>query len=547
MAKKIFRSIILVSFAVLLTSIVLIMGVMYGYFTRISEGQLKTELEIASQGVASGGTDYLAQISEQGRFTWIAADGTVMFDSAGATENHADREEVVEALRSGEGSSYRYSSTLTEKTVYCAKRLSDGTVLRISSSYVTAFSLAMGIVQPIAVTVIVAVILSALLSSRIAKKIVEPLKKLDLENPLENDSYEELAPVLGRLRVQQRQINAYIAELKQKKEEFDRISDSMSEGLVLVGKNDKIISINKAARRIFGCSGDPTGENFMTVEHSAEMNHAVETALSGKHSEFKKQIGGLEYQFDLSAIETDGETLGVVILAFDITDREFAERNRREFTANVSHELKTPLQSIIGSAELLENGMVKAEDMSRFVSHIRTDAQRLLNLINDIIRLSQLDENAPAAAESFRLCDIAREVCESLAPAAEAKNISLSSSGGEVQLESVRRYVYEIVYNLADNAIKYGREGGFVRIDMTSDENSAVITVLDNGEGIAPEDQTRIFERFYRVDKSHSRASGGTGLGLSIVKHSVQYLGGTVAVKSVKGEGSEFTVTLPIK
>ncbi len=312
MAKKIFKSIILVSFAVLLTSIVLIMGVMYGYFTRISEGQLKTELEIASQGVAAGGTDYLAQISEQGRFTWIAADGTVIFDSAGATENHADREEVVEALRSGEGSSYRYSSTLTEKTVYCAKRLSDGTVLRISSSYVTALSLAMGIVQPIAVTVIVAVILSALLSSRIAKKIVEPLKKLDLENPLENDSYEELAPVLGRLRVQQRHINAYIAELKQKKEEFDRISDSMSEGLIIVGKNDKIISINKAARRIFGCSDDPTGENFMTVEHSAEMNHAVETALLGKHSEFKKQIGGLEYQFDLSAIDTDSEILGAV-------------------------------------------------------------------------------------------------------------------------------------------------------------------------------------------------------------------------------------------
>ncbi len=391
MAKKIFRSIILVSFAVLLTSIVLIMGVMYGYFTRISEGQLKTELEIASQGVAAGGTDYLAQISEQGRFTWIAADGTVIFDSAGTTENHADREEVVEALRSGEGSSYRYSSTLTEKTVYCAKRLSDGTVLRISSSYVTALSLAMGIVQPIAVTVIVAVILSALLSSRIAKKIVEPLKKLDLENPLENDSYEELAPVLGRLRVQQRQINAYIAELKQKKEEFDRISDSMSEGLIIVGKNDKIISINKAARRIFGCSDDPTGENFMTVEHSAEMNHAVETALLGKHSEFKKQIGGLEYQFDLSAIETDSEILGAVILAFDITDREFAERNRREFTANVSHELKTPLQSIIGSAELLENGMVKAEDASRFVSHIRTVAQRLLkhHLFDAVLTLHQ--------------------------------------------------------------------------------------------------------------------------------------------------------------
>lgn len=547
MTKKIFRSIILVSFAVLLMSIVLIMGVMYAYFTRISEEQLKTELEIASEGVAAGGTDYLSQISGQGRFTWIAADGTVIFDSAGATENHADREEVIQALRSGEGSSYRYSSTLTEKTVYCAKRLSDGTVLRISSSYVTALSLAMGIVQPIAVTVVIAVILSALLSSRIAKKIVEPLKKLDLENPLENDSYEELAPVLGRLRVQQRQINAYIAELKQKKEEFDRISDSMSEGLVVVGKNDKIISINKAARRIFGCSGDPTGENFMTVEHSAEMNRAFEAALSEKHSEFKKQLGGLEYQFDLSAIETDGETLGVVILAFDITDREFAERNRREFTANVSHELKTPLQSIIGSAELLENGMVKAEDAARFVSHIRTDAQRLINLINDIIRLSQLDENAPAAAEKFRLCDIAHEVCESLAPAAEAKNISLSSSGGEVQLESVRRYVYEIIYNLADNAIKYGREGGFVRIDMTADEKSAVITVSDNGEGIAPEDRTRIFERFYRVDKSHSRASGGTGLGLSIVKHSVQYLGGTVAVKSEKGEGSEFTVTLPLK
>lgn len=547
MAKKIFRSIILVSFAVLLMSIVLIMGVMYAYFTRISEGQLKTELEIASEGVAAGGTDYLSQISGQGRFTWIAADGTVIFDSAGATENHADREEVIQALKSGEGSSYRYSSTLTEKTVYCAKRLSDGTVLRISSSYVTALSLAMGIVQPIAVTVVIAVILSALLSSRIAKKIVEPLKKLDLENPLENDSYEELAPVLGRLRVQQRQINAYIAELKQKKEEFDRISDSMSEGLVVVGKNDKIISINKAARRIFGCSGDPTGENFMTVEHSAEMNRAFEAALSEKHSEFKKQLGGLEYQFDLSAIETDGETLGVVILAFDITDREFAERNRREFTANVSHELKTPLQSIIGSAELLENGMVKAEDAARFVSHIRTDAQRLINLINDIIRLSQLDENAPAAAEKFRLCDIAHEVCESLAPAAEAKNISLSSSGGEVQLESVRRYVYEIIYNLADNAVKYGREDGFVRIDMTADERAAVITVSDNGEGIAPEDRTRIFERFYRVDKSHSRASGGTGLGLSIVKHSVQYLGGTVAVKSEKGEGSEFTVTLPLK
>ena len=334
-------------------------------------------------------------------------------------------------------------------------------------------------------------------------------------------------------------------ELRRRTDEFTQVTGSMKEGLVLLDERGTVLSINAAARELFGAAEDCVGADFLTVERSHDMSAAVEKARESGHSELRMPRGGREYQFDISRIESGGETVGTVILAFDITEQEYAERNRREFTANVSHELKTPLQGIIGSAELIENGMVKPEDVPRFVGHIHTEAARLVTLIGDIIRLSQLDEGDEMPKERFDILTEAKSAVDSLAPAAAARNITLSAEGESAEINGVRRLVYEIIYNLADNAIKYNKDGGSVRVTVEKCGGDAVLTVADTGIGIAPEHQSRIFERFYRVDKSHSKASGGTGLGLSIVKHAVQYHGGRIEMHSTPGQGTRIRVTFP--
>ena len=550
MTKRIFRATLLVGVAVLIASLTLVMGALYSYFGRVQESQLRDELSLAVVGVEQNGTDYLKQLrSDQYRITWLRADGAVLYDTqadAESMENHAQRQEVQQALATGEGESSRYSDTLLQKTVYYAKRLPDGTVLRLSAIRVTAGVLVLNMLQPILLVLAAALILSGVLASRLARRITEPLNRLDLEHPLENDTYEELAPLLRRMEHQRRQIDRQMDELRRRSEEFEQITGSMNEGLVLLDEAGVILSINPAARRLLDAAENCVGQDLLTVDRDVALSDALRQAAGQGHSEFRGQRNGREYQFDVTRIQSEGRTAGTVLLVFDVTERAFAERNRREFTANVSHELKTPLQGIIGSAELLENGLVKQEDVPRFIGHIRSEAQRLVTLIGDIIRLSQLDEGEPMPAEPVELLALAREAAESLQSAAAARNVTITVEGEPVELTGVRRLLYEIVFNLCDNAIKYNTDGGRVQVTVTKENETAAVTVRDTGIGIPPDQQDRVFERFYRVDKSHSKASGGTGLGLSIVKHAVQYHHGTIHLQSEVGKGTEIRVTFPL-
>ena len=549
MTKKIFQSILLVAGCVLLASLLIIMGFLYDYFGGVEKNQLRDELSLAAAAVEDGGTDYLSQLTaDRYRLTWIAADGSVLYDTrtdAESLENHASRAEVSQALATGIGESTRYSSTLMEKTMYYAQRLDDGTVLRISISRATVGMIAVGMIQPLLIVLIVALILSGLLARRLSRRIVDPLNSLDLEHPLDNDAYEELSPLLKRIHHQHVEIQTQLRELREKTDEFTQITGSMREGLVLLDEHGSILSINAAAQALFGADAQCVGRDFLTIERSHEISAAIQAAAADGHSEVRAERAGRVYQFDISRITSDGKFLGTVILAFDITEQEFAERNRREFTANVSHELKTPLQGIIGSAELIENGMVKPEDLPRFVGHIHAEAARLVTLIDDIIRLSQLDEGDAMPTEPVDLLAVSQEAAENLHDVAAARNVTVSVTGQPAVLPGVRRLIYEIVYNLCDNAIKYNRDGGRVDVTVAADAGGSSITVADTGIGIAPEHQARVFERFYRVDKSHSKASGGTGLGLSIVKHAVQYHHGRIELESTPGTGTTIRVVFP--
>ena len=557
MTKKIFRSILLAAVSVLLASLVIIMGCLYDYYRNVQEKQLRDELRLASYGVEADGLDYLEQLASPYRFpstadfrlTWIAADGEVLFDThvpAAEMENHAGRAEVKEALAEGESGGVRYSETLTERTLYYAQRLTDGTILRISISQLTVFALAMGMLQPILLTAILAVILSALLARRMAKRIVAPLNRLDLDKPLENDAYEELSPLLGRIHQQYRQIEAQLRELRRKTEEFEQITENMSEGLVLLDRKGVILSINPAARAIFHASSACVGQDFLVVDRDHEINLAIQTALEGGHSEVRAMRNDREVQFDISRITADGAAAGTVLLAFDVTEQAVAERSRREFTANVSHELKTPLQSIMGSAELLENGLVKQEDLPQFVGVIRTEAARLVTLVEDIIHLSQLDEGIAPAKEEVNLLELADSAASALREQAEKRHISLSATGESAKISGVRGFLHEMLYNLIDNAIKYNIDGGKVEVAVSAGDTAITVSVKDTGIGIPPEYQARVFERFFRVDKSRSKASGGTGLGLSIVKHIAQYHHAEIKLHSGNGRGTIIEILFAI-
>ena len=558
MTKRIFRSILSVAAAVLLANLVIVMGCLYDYFGSVQETQLKDELRLAAYGVEENGPNYLEHLSERDyryawtpdyRLTWVASDGTVLFDtldSAENMENHADRVEVREAFAKGESSSVRYSTTLTERTLYYAKALNDGTVLRISIRQATVLALVLVMLQPILLVAILAVILSAALANWMSKKIVRPLNSLDLDHPLENDAYEELAPLLSRIHQQRQQIAAQLHSLKKQTDEFAQVTSHMKEGLVLLDNAGKILSINPAAQQVFGAESSCDGQDFLTIDRSRDLHLAIQTAAEEGHGEIRSERNGREFQFDISRIESEDAFVGTVLLAFDVTEQAFAEQNRREFTANVSHELKTPLQSITGSAELLENGLVKPEDVPRFVGMIRTEAARLVTLVDDIIHLSQLDEGAAPDRETVDLLETAKDAASALGDSATEKGIHVSVSGESVSISGVRSFLHEMIYNLCDNAIKYNVENGSVEITVVRKEQEAVVTVKDTGIGIPAEHQSRIFERFFRVDKSRSKASGGTGLGLSIVKHIAQYHGATIKLQSEFGCGTTVSVVFPL-
>lgn len=550
MTKKIFRAILVVAVIVLAASFATVIDSLYRYFSSNQTDQLENQLVFATHGVENEGVDYLKGLgSGEYRLTLVSQDGTVLFDTAANAEemdNHSDREEIKEAFETGKGESSRLSETLTVKTVYLAKKLSDGTVLRISQSRASVFSLLMGTAQPMALVLVLSVCLAAFLAVRLSKKIVKPLNELSLDSPLENDVYEELAPMLRHIDAQNKKIEESARVLRESAREFSVITENMSEGLVLLNKQGIVVSMNSSAEKFFSTDQSCIGKDFIETERNPEMYRTVLLSEKEGYAETSVLQNGRNYLFRASRIENDGNFAGTVILLIDITDKSRAEENRREFTANVSHELKTPLQSIMGSAELMENGLVKPDDLPRFVGHIREEASRLLAMINDIIRLSQLDENKPIRKERVNLLETADAVAENLKDRAAEKNVEISVSGIPAEIAGEGQLVYEIIYNLADNAVKYNKENGKVKISVEKSGDMAEIRVEDTGIGIMPEDKERVFERFYRADKSHSKKIEGTGLGLSIVKHSVIYLGGKTELESEPGTGTVITVSLPL-
>lgn len=548
MTGKIFRAILTVALIVLVISLLTVTGFLYDYFGTIQEKELRDQLNFAAVGTEALGISFLEKLrGENYRLTLIQEDGRVLFDTDAdpqTVENHRDREEIQQAFWGGTGHSSRYSSTLTEKTTYEAVRLTDGTVLRISVSHYTSWLLLLGMIQPVLIIGLLAAVLSGLLASSMAKKVVAPLNTLDLEHPLENDTYPELSPLLHRIHVQHQEIEIQIKNLQQKNNEFQLVTDNMGEGLVLLNENGIVLTINTAAKKIFQTDDNCIGEDFLTVDRKQDLHNSISQALETGHCSLKSCRNNREYNFDINRIESEGKVLGAVMLIFDITLQSEGERRRREFTANVSHELKTPLQSIIGSTELLENNMVQQHDIPRFLGHIKKQATRLLRLIQDILRLSQLDEGIELNRETVDLRSLTEEIIDSLEVSAQEKNIHLNLEGN-AHMQGMKSLLYEILYNLIDNGIKYNIPGGDVTVSLQETEKNIVVSVSDTGIGIPEEDHSRVFERFYRVDKSHSKSSGGTGLGLSIVKHGVELHKGQITVESEEKMGTTMTIIFP--
>ncbi len=547
MLKRIFRSICLVALCVFLASVTLFMGVLYEHFTGVQRRQLRIQTNLAAQGVSLEGIRYFDGLStEDYRITWISDGGTVLFDSKSdisEMENHLEREEIKQAFSKGTGESTRISATLLERSIYCARRLPDGTVLRLSVAQYTMLTLILGMLQPTCIIFIATLALSFALAFRLSQKIVKPLNELNLDKPFQNDGYDELAPLLRRIASQQRQIQAQEETLQQKQSEFETVTTGMAEGLVLLNAKKIILSMNPAAMRLFDTDASCIGRYLQSVNRSLELQELLWKAEVGKHAGMLLELKGGSYQLEASPVFSDGLVLGIVLLMLDVTEKEKNEQMRREFTANVSHELKTPLHTISGSAELMANGMVKSTDIPQFSNMIYTEAQRMIRLVDDIIRLSRLDEGADdMKPEKVNLYELADTIIQSLSQEAKALGIRMDLSGEVVSVYGIRQLLSGIIYNLCDNAIKYNRENGSVSVTVKKEEDAVLLSVADTGIGIPEEHQERIFERFYRVDKSHSKEIGGTGLGLSIVKHAAKLHHAEIEVKSIVESGTTVTV-----
>lgn len=553
MTRKIFQSIIAVVISVLLLSLALITGVLYNHFETTMLDQLRTTAQFAEQGVEQEGMAYFDSLHAQNcRVTWIAADGTVKYDNRSnpkTMENHANRQEVREAMENDSGTSVRRSSTLSEHTMYYAKRLSDGTVLRLSMSQRSVLFLMGGMLSPLVFIFLAACLLAGVLSYRVSKKIVKPLSEIDLKHPEQVETYDELSPFLQRIAAQNREIDARMAEIRKQQQKFSMITENMSEGLFVVDRNYQILSYNKSAMQIFGMDPRQEHENLLAVNRSEGFRNAVDSALKGRHTQENLELNGRVYQIIANAVcqpDFAEDMVGAVILVLDVTEKEAQEQYRREFTANVSHELKTPLTSISGIAEIIRNGIVKPEDIPHFAGKIYDESQRLITLIGDIIKLSRLDENqVPMERETVDMLEMARNVVQQLSSVARKSGVTLVANGTHGQVQGVRQVLGEMVYNLCENAVKYNRAGGRVWVDVQQVADHVVLRVKDTGIGIPAAEQGRIFERFYRVDKSHSKAVGGTGLGLSIVKHGAALHHATISVSSEPEQGTEITLTFP--
>jgi two-component system phosphate regulon sensor histidine kinase PhoR len=550
MRRQVFISILLTALVAMLLMSSLIFFVMYGQFYRDMTQTIEIETGIIAEGYKLSGEDYLRKLNAGAiRVTLIASDGTVLFDNLAdpaTMENHMDRPEVQSALETGTGEAARLSETLGRQTFYRAVRLEDGSVLRAAATtdivYATIVaSLPMTLLAIAAVTA-----LSALTARWRTKRIIAPINEINLDDPLQNDVYAELSPLLTRLERQHRKIGAQLEELQKRQDEFTAITGNMSEGLILISKNGTILTMNKSAARLYGVEGDCAGKDILAVDRSLPVRELVREAAAGKHAETTVERSGRTYHFAASPVVSSGQVGGTVLLVIDITERSHTEKLRREFTANVSHELKTPLQSIMGSAELIKNGLVRDADLPRFIGRIYDEACRLVALISDVIRLSQLDEMSPELPkEQVALKALSGEVAGQLRDRAEARGVTLEVAGEDASVTGVRQLLYEIVYNLVDNAIKYNRKDGRVVVTVSADIGGTALSVADSGIGIPKEDQSRVFERFYRVDKSHSRDTGGTGLGLSIVKHAALYHNAEIDLQSKPGAGTTITVRFP--
>ena len=547
MTKRIFRSIFTVAAVILLASFVLITGVLYEYFSNKQVDQLNMQTHLAAQGLEAAGEDYLSDMDISGcRLTWIAADGTVLYDSQAeqsGMENHADREEVRQALKTGHGESMRYSTTLMERQLYSADRLSDGTVVRISDTQYTPLTLILGMIQPVIIIALIALLLSLLLASRMAKRIVKPLNEMSLDNAEKIETYPELAPLTDKLKSQQNQLREQEKELRRRRDEFDAATGSMTEGLVLLNEQGSVLSINKAATKALDIGRYCIGKDIRALSEEPRLRETVEKALGGEHGEAHITLGGVSYRLYASPVTSGDRVAGAALLMLDTTEKEKAEQLRREFSANVSHELKSPLHTISGCAELLANGIVKPEDVPHFLSRIQSESKRMIALIEDIIKLSHLDEGAEdMQREDVDLLSVARREAGNLSQAAEDAGVTLTVSGESAVINGIPQLLAAIVHNLCENAIKYNHPGGFARVNVRREGKKTLLTVEDDGIGIPPEEQQRIFERFYRVDKSHSKEVGGTGLGLSIVKHAAALHNARISVVSAPDRGTTITL-----
>ena len=547
MVKKIFRSTFFATLGVLLVTLFMVVGLLYGYFTQVQKEQLQTETALAAQGVSLEGQDYFNELKMSNvRITWVDNQGKVLYDNesdAQIMDNHANREEIKEALKDGYGESVRYSKTLTTQSLYSAQRLDNGTVIRLSVTRHSILVLLFRMFQPLFLILVLAFLLSLWLSHSIAKSIVLPLNRLDLDHPLENDAYEEISPLLRRIARHQKEVTEREVLLEQRQSEFDTIISKIKEGMILLDNNCRIISINQAAQDILQTDQTCLGKDMLQILRNLSLNNWLEKGLQGRKQEGILQLDDAHYKVMVRPIQSEDKVTGLAILFFDVTDQLQAEQLRREFTANVSHELKTPLHLISGYSEMLASDVVAQKDVPQFAEKIHSESQRMIQLVEDIIKLSHLDESEELAMEPVNLYQISEEVLYSLSAKANERHINLHLLGEPAYITGNHALIHSLIYNLCDNAIIYNRDKGDVTVNVTSNKDNIVLTVQDTGVGIAKDEQERIFERFYRVDKSRSKKLGGTGLGLSIVKHAVNQHHADIKVESQLGLGTKMTVT----
>ena len=550
MTKKIFKSIMFVCALVLAVGLAAVMGILYSNFDGQMRKELSKEAAYLAYGVEQQGLNYLKNIKDKSaRITYIDQDGTVLFDNeadVSEMKNHSDRTEFQKAEKYGAGESSRYSDTLSEKTIYYALRLKDGTVLRVSGTQDSVLALVENLIFPLCGLLCLMLILSGIMASAISKRIVKPINELDLESPEENRIYEELSPLLSKIHRQNREIQNQLELAKQQQEEFALITENMQEGLIVIDKYTMILSANSSAWNLFHMDRGCQGESVYCLDREEEFRHAIEQVLSGEHTELVLKLNGSDIQLIANPVIRDKKTEGAVVLLVNVTEKLERESLRREFSANVSHELKTPLTSISGFAEIMQGGLVKNEDIPKFAGRIYKESQRLLQLVEDVIQISQLDEEKTSYVwEPVDVYQVCKNAFESLKEKAKRLNVHLYICGERMKMEAVCTLLEEAIYNVCDNAIKYNRNDGSVSVFLTQTAQEIQIVVKDTGVGIPKEDQDRVFERFYRVDKSHSKEIGGTGLGLSIVKHAVGALKGSVMLRSEEGNGTEICMKFP--